>query len=127
MLTPEISNALEQLNELFSGHRIDVQPEPDGGARVVIHDLDIGPRFVPNVTWCGFAIPFQYPRADVYPHFIDAAVKRIDGQALGQGLQPATWANAPAIQVSRRSNRWDPTIDTAALKLIKVLDWLRSQ
>ena len=32
----------------------------------------------------------------------------------------------PAIQISRRSNRWNPDRDTAALKLARVLDWIRS-
>jgi hypothetical protein len=29
--------------------------------------------------------------------------------------------------VSRRSNRWNAANDTAALKLAKVIEWLRSQ
>ena len=82
-MTPEVSTAVEQLRELFSASRIDVLPESDGGARVTVHDLDIGNSFCPRLTWCGFVIPFQYPRADVYPHFIDLAVKRTDGQPLG--------------------------------------------
>jgi len=74
----------------------------------------------------GFLISFQYPRADVYPHFIDGSVSRKDGAALGQGFSATTWQDRKALQISRRSNRLDPTIDTAALKLQKVLDWLRS-
>jgi hypothetical protein len=29
----------------------------------------------------------------------------------------------PAAQVSRRSNRWNPALDTATLKLMRVLRW----
>ena len=39
-------------------------------------------------------------------------------------LGPFTGA---ATMVSRKSNRWNPAQDTAALKLAKVLDWIRTR
>jgi hypothetical protein len=125
-LTPEVSLAVDQLRESFPASRIDVEPDGEGGARVKVCDIDLGGKYTPQTSWCAFVIPFQYPRADVYPHFIDSSVKRADGQPFGPGIQMTTWANISAIQVSRRSNHWDPSIDTAALKLAKVLEWLRS-
>jgi len=32
--------------------------------------------------------------------------------------------NLPAVMVSRASHRWNPVTDTAALKLLRVLEWL---
>jgi hypothetical protein len=34
------------------------------------------------------------------------------------------WRERQVTQISRRSNRWDPAVDTAAAKLAKVLQWL---
>lgn len=124
--TPEVNAAVDQLRESFPDSRFDVEPDDQGGALVKVCDVSIGPKFTPQTTWCGFVIPFQYPRADIYPHFIDASIKRADGQPLGPGLQMTTWRGAAAIQVSRRSNHWDPLVDTAAIKLAKVIEWLRS-
>jgi hypothetical protein len=33
----------------------------------------------------------------------------------------------PATAVSRRANRWNAAVDTAAIKLTRVLDWIRRQ
>lgn len=51
-----------------------------------------------------------------------------DGRALeGQGISVATWEGAPAIQLSRRSNKWRQGEDTAAIKVAKVIQWLRTR
>ena len=39
----------------------------------------------------------------------------------------ASFQGQPAIQVSRRSNRLNPETDTAALKLLKVVTWMKGQ
>lgn len=95
---------------------------------MIVHDLDVGDQYAPSTGWLGFLITFQYPNADVYPHFLDPDVHRVDGAALGEGFQPSNnfWERA-ATQVSRRSNRWNPAVDTAAIKLARVLEWIRSQ
>jgi hypothetical protein len=59
-------------------------------------------------------------------------LKRKDGRSLGGGFNLNNqWqtlkATEPAIMLSRRSNRLNPETDTAALKLAKVLDWIRNQ
>src|SRR5438552_3210041 len=101
-MTPEVQSAIDELKQAFPGHRIDVDPEAQGGAYVVVRDLPIGDRYVPMTTWVGFLLSFQYPRADVYPHFIDSTVRRADGVGHSGGFQQTSWRNAPATQVSRR-------------------------
>jgi hypothetical protein len=39
----------------------------------------------------------------------------------------AQWQGSPALQISRRSKNLDPLVDTAALKLKKVLQWIQQQ
>jgi len=125
-MTPEVKVAIEEIKATFPDQRVDVEDEPQGGAYVVVHDLSIGTTYAPSSTWVGFVVSYQYPYADVYPHFIDGEVQRVDKQGLGGGFSNrATWQNRSAVQVSRRSNRWNPAVDTAATKLIKVLEWIR--
>lgn len=127
-MTPEVDAAIAEIKQAFWGHQVDVDPEEQGGAHVIVHDLFIGKGFVPSQSWVGFTINFQYPRSDVYPHFIDPDARRADGATFGQGISgPTDWRGRKAIQISRKSNRWDPTCDTAALKLAKILEWLKQQ
>ena len=127
-LTPDVEAAIEEIRAAFPGHTVEVTPEPQGGAYVVVDALFIGDQYTPATSWVGFLITFQYPRTDCYPHFIDAEVRRTGNQSLGEAFSgPTTWNNRPALQISRRSNRWDANRDTAALKLSKVLEWLRNR
>jgi len=126
-MTPEVQAAIEEIKATFPHHRVEVDDEAQGGAFVVVRDLDVGPTYEPNSTWIGFQIGFQYPYGDIYPLFIDAAVRRSNHQPLGEGFSGSTWRERPATMISRRTQRWNPVEDTAALKLAKVLDWLRTQ
>jgi hypothetical protein len=127
-MTPEVEAAIRELEGAFPGSGVDVEPDAEGGAFVVVNELSFGPTYEPAASWVGFQITFQYPRADVYPHFLDGALRRRDGMALGEGFSGATtWRGRPAVQVSRRSNRLDPLTDTAATKLAKVLEWVRAK
>ncbi len=126
-MTPEVEAAITEIKEAFPSLEIEVISESQGGAYVVVQNLSIGERFIPSATWIGFLITFQYPDADVYPHFIRGDLRRADGQSLPAGITgPTTWQNRSALQVSRRSNRWTAGVDTAASKLAKVLSWLRT-
>jgi len=127
-----VAEAITEIRASFSAHRVDVEPDGQGGAFVRVHDLGIGPAFTPNTSSVGFQITFQYPFADIYPHYLRSDLARADGGALTpplhQGQSFVTPAGTtPAVMLSRRSNHRDPETDTAALKLAKVLDWLRSQ
>jgi len=127
-VTPEVEAAVKEVEQSFPGCRVEVEPDSDGGAFVVVWDVSVGPTYVPETVWVGFRITFQYPRADVYPHFFDPAIRRKDGNALGEGFSNATdWRGRPVMQVSRRSNRLNPEVDTAATKLAKVLEWVRTK
>lgn len=127
-MTPEVEEAIAGLKAAFADHTVEATPDAQGGAYVVVHDLPLGPQYRPERSWVGFAISFQYPRADVYPHYTDPTLARVDGAPLGEGLQqPVPWHGCMATQISRRSNGWNAAEDTAALKLHKVLDWLASR
>jgi hypothetical protein len=127
-LTPEVEEAIAEIRQAYPGHRVEVAADGQGGAYVVVNDLEIGDQYAPSTSWVGFQVGFQYPQADVYPHFIVAGVRRLDSRALGDAFSgPTPWRNRSAIQVSRRSNRLNPATDSAALKLTKVLDWIRSR
>lgn len=127
-MTPEVEQAIAQIRTTFDGHRVQFEPEPQGGAYVIVDDVFLGDHYVPTTSWVGFLITFQYPRADVYPHFVDPQLRRDDGRALGTGFSgPVSWQGRQALQISRRSNHLNPAIDTAATKLAKVIEWVKSQ
>lgn len=126
-MTEEVAAAVEEIRAAFAEAAVTVRGDGDGGALVVVDPVDPGPSFVQDVTWVGFHITFQYPNADVYPHFVREDLSRRDGQPLGEATSPSSFDGRPAVQLSRRSNRLNPAADTAALKLLKVLEWLRSR
>jgi hypothetical protein len=124
-----VEQAIEQLRQAHPGHQLELLDEPQGGAFVIVDDLPIGERFNQKRSWIGFALAFQYPLADVYPHFLRADLELADGRELASPLnanQMMPGFDRPAVMLSRRSNRWNPARDTAALKLARVLEWLRS-
>ncbi len=126
-MKPDIVQAIQEIGAAFDGHVVDVVAEEQGGAQVIVHGVFIGPSFTPSRTWAGFTIPFQYPDADVYPLFIGGDVQRADGGLYGEAITSCTWEGRSALQVSRRSNHWNPATDTAAVKLMKVLEWLKTR
>ncbi len=124
-MTPDIEGALSELRASFPENQIEATPDEQGGAYVVISALPLGAQYQPAQAWLGFAIGFQYPASDIYPLFTDSSLARIDGAPLGEGFQQSVqWNGRETTQISRRSNRWNPAEDTAALKVAKVLAWL---
>src|SRR5215211_2993970 len=126
-MTPAVEQAVAELRAAFAGHKVEATPEGQGGAYVIVHDLHLGDQYRPTHSWVGFLIAHTYPYADVYPHFTSPDFARADGAALGEGIAQTPWRDQPATQLSRRSNHWNATADTAAVKLSKVLEWLRSR
>lgn len=128
--TPEartaVDLAIDQIREQFAGHPIAATREPGGDATIVIDDITIGEQYEPSTTWLGFRISAAYPNADVYPHYI-GPVSRRDGATHGAAVQSVTWQGRAALQLSRRSNGWNPRRDTAGLKAAKVLAWFADQ
>lgn len=124
-ITPEVKAAVAQIAAVHPNTRAD--PDGDGGAYVVVQDVRLGPAYQQCQTWVGFQISFSYPQADVYPHFVRADLSRVDGNALGEGTSSGQFRGQAAIQLSRRSNQFNPAVQTALLKLQKVLQWLNSR
>jgi hypothetical protein len=127
-ITAAVELAVAELGRAFCECSVDTSPDGQGGVFIVLRDVETSELYVQPTTWLGFHISYLYPSADVYPHYVRPDLKRRDGGAHGPGLSPTIWAfeNTPSLQVSRRSNRWDPQRDTAALKALKVLAWLRA-
>ena len=124
--------ALAEIRASHYAHKVDHEPDGQGGVFVRVYDLEIGRGFNHGTSWMGFQITFQFPFADIYPHYLRPDLERADGKALAPPLHVNNSFALPsgtvtAVMLSRRSNHRDPETDTAAVKLAKVLDWLRSQ
>ena len=126
-MKPEVKQAVGGLRRCFSEAEVTAHVNADGGAVVTIDPIDLGSAYAPQYSWIKFAISFQYPYADIYPLFVRPDVIRTDGQPHGKGISLASLEGEAALQLSRRSNRWDPAVDTAAVKVTKVIQWLKDQ
>lgn len=126
-----VQHAVEEIRNAYSGHAPDVLPDDEGGAFVKVYDLLLGEQYQTARSWVAFRITFQYPFADIYPHYCMANLARKDGRPLGEGFSQNTWkspaGDESATMISRRSNQLNAATDTAALKLAKILDWIRSK
>lgn len=128
-MNPAVCEAVTELQAAFPGHKVEAIDDGEGGAFVRVYELDYGTNYSPPSGWVTFRITHAYPHADIYPHHLPAGISRVDGSELGAGvhqqeLQMGRFCG-PSTMLSRRSPRWDPAVDTAALKLAKVLDWFR--
>lgn len=126
-MTPEVAEAIDEIRASFPEATVSIREDGEGGAFVILDPVDPGANYLQRETWIGFRITFQYPYADVYPHFVGGDLARSDGAPLGDGMSATSFEGRPAIQISRRSNRIDATTDTAVIKLLKVLKWLASR
>ena len=124
---PAVAQAIEEIRCTFEGCSLEVEADGSGGAFVVVTGVRLGCPYAQEAVWIGFQITFQYPYADVYPHFTNTELSRLDGAGLGEGFGQASFQGRPAMQISRRSNRLNPKTDTAALKLLKVVRWMRQR
>jgi hypothetical protein len=124
----EVSEGIEELKRQFSAASFDVRDDGQGGARVVMEPIVLGPKYKPEATWVGFHIPAQYPYADIYPVFIGAEVSRADGIAFAAPVTPGHhFADRSAIQVSRRNSAAQSgSTQRAATKILKILDYLEN-
>jgi len=126
-LTAEVAVAIEEIRSSFPDATVEAVDDGDGGALVFVDPVDPGPPYQQRETWVGFRVTFQYPCADVYPHFVRGDLARTDGGPLGEATSVTVFEGRHAVQLSRRSNHLDPETDTAAIKLHKVLTWLGSR
>jgi len=127
--TEAVLNAVDEVRHTFPDTTVTFEPDGAGGAWVTIAEVPLGSAFVTPTSWMVFQITFPYPEADVYPHFVRPDLQRKDGAAFGDGFALTSYgeANVSAMQLSRRSNRLNPAVDTAATKALKVLRWLEQR
>jgi hypothetical protein len=121
-LLPAVSDAIDEVRANFADQTVVSREDGEGGAYVIVEDVSLTAGYSVDRTWVGFRITFTYPNADVYPHYVRGDLVRLDGRPMPFGA--TSFEGRPALQVSRKSNRWDPRTDTAAIKLQKVLAWL---
>lgn len=124
-LKERVALAVDDLRKAFTASEVAVREDGQGGAYVVVESVSLR-GFLQAATWIGFRITFQYPYADCYPHFVASELLRADGSSpLRTGITAGhTFEGRAALQLSRRSNRLNPQLDTALLKLEKVVRWL---
>jgi hypothetical protein len=127
-MTPEVKAAVDEIAVAFGSGGVEAVEDGQGGTFVTVGNMSLdGGPYEQATTSVSFQITHTYPYADVYPHFVRHDLSRRDGKPLGQGTSMGNFRGEPAIQISRRSNRLDPTTDTALLKLCKVMRWLKSR
>ncbi|MCY4611584.1 MAG: hypothetical protein OXC38_07805 [Gammaproteobacteria bacterium] len=120
-----VTDAIEELKKAFPSSTVTYNEDGQGGAHVFVESVDIGERFVPSATWMGGHITAHHPYADIYPVFIDATVCRVDGQEFNEAVTHGhSFADRPAIQISRRNNRIQNNPQTAVAKFMKIIDFL---
>lgn len=121
-----VAAAIESLRTSFEGSAIAVEPDDAGGARVAVETVGLSALYQQSDTWIAGHLVAQLPYADIYPLFVRGDLTRRDGRPLGTGVSTAQmFLGRSAVQLSRRSNRRDPAIETAAHKFMKVIEWLR--
>jgi hypothetical protein len=123
-----VAAAVEQLRNFYGQGNVEALADSEGGAYVLVRNLDIGETYNYPSIWCRFRITYMYPEAQVYPHYINHDIKRKDGKPLGGGFSdPMMWNNHSVVQVSRTSKNWNPALDTAQIKLEKVIQWVKER
>lgn len=125
-MLPPVAEAVESMRKAFPDSVIEAKDDGSGGAYVIVEKVDLGPTYTPARTWIGGHIPPQYPYADIYPMFIGGDVRFASGAPFVAPITPNhTFCGRPALQVSRRTNRLEPTLQTAVCKFQKVLHWMK--
>lgn len=124
-MKPHVANAIQELQRAFPSSAVRGREDGKGGAYVIVEDVPIGKKYGPASTWLGGHITALYPYADIYPMFIDAGVRRLDGVAFKAPVTPnAEFERRPALQVSRRNNQTQNYPQTAVSKFLKVQQFL---
>ena len=121
----DVANAINELRRGFPDAAVWSEEDREGGAYVIVEDVDIGSRYAPTSTWLGGHLTALYPYADIYPLFMDASVRRADGVEFAAPVtQGHDFAGRPAIQISRANNHTQNFPQTALAKFVKVIHFL---
>lgn len=128
-MKPKVEAAVAELLSNYPG-RVDATDLGDGGAKIIVKGLSLaGSPFAQPDTWCGFALAYTHPYADIYPHFVRHDLSRRDRQPFCQSIHPGRpFYGQAAVMLSRRTKvlGQDNPVN-AVLKLEKVMKWLISQ
>ena len=123
-LTAEVAAALAEIEGHY-GRRVRHEPDGQGGALVVIEEIQLPASWAGQRAPLYFAIPFNFPAIAPYPYYLPQDVQ--PPPPWHQALQPIEWRGAPMIQVSLRNANWSPARDNILGCLMQVSGWLRSQ
>jgi hypothetical protein len=126
----DVQRAIDQVKAQFPKGLIEVREDGQGGAYLKVDPVDLGQVYTENtrMSWLGFHISFQYPFADVYPHHVRRDLTRADGKPLSAGMGYTRYEGfgIDSVQLSRRSNHREASLETAAHKAMKVIEWART-
>ena len=126
-MKPDVADAIEELKRAFPASAVITNEDGQGGAYVFVETMDIGVRFVPSITWMGGHITALYPYADIYPLFIDANMRWVDGKSFQEPISVGSaFDGRAAIQISRRNNQVQNSPQTAVAKFLKVIDFMEN-
>jgi hypothetical protein len=132
LLKASVREALDLLGAAYPNISLRVVPDTQGGAWVEMLEVPVGSPYSQETSFVVFLLPFNLPGTDVYPFFVCPELSRLDGAGLGPGFQltQLSWPGDPepraVMQISRRT-RGAFAMQTAAQKVVKVLDWLLTQ
>ncbi|MES2056057.1 MAG: hypothetical protein V4564_08975 [Pseudomonadota bacterium] len=124
-MNQDVTQAIAELKRAFPASELEVIDDGEGGAKFVLSNVDLGARYSPRNAWVGGHIPALYPYADIYPLFMDATVRRVDGVPFEAPItHDANFVGRTAIQISRRNNQAQQFSQTAVGKMLKIIDFL---
>jgi hypothetical protein len=118
-----VQQAIKELERLFT---VTAAPIGDGGAIVTVHGLSINEPWQPSSIDLTFEVAYNYPHAPIYPYYTTPELNRGEGAARTSALQRVTWREAQRTQISLRSNRWNPNVDTAVGAVLQVQRWFET-
>jgi len=125
----EVLKAIQAITASHPTSAVTHEGDGQGGAWVTVDPVYIGDEWAPSSTAITFRIDRLTPAVDVYPHYVPADLHRKDGGDLGLGIhqnQRRGLDNALAVMISRSTPDHNAQ-NTPAVKLEKVLEWMRSR
>lgn len=130
-MKPEVQQAIKEVQAQFLDSAVEAKEDGQGGVYVLVDPVNLGPAYTNETrhTWLGFHVSFQYPFADVYPHHVRRDLARADGRPLSEGMAHSRYEGfgRDSVQISRRSNHRDTSLEKAVHKALKVIEWARTR
>ena len=121
-----VAEAIDELGRAFRSSGISSREDGQGGAYVIVEQVDIGPKYRPETTWLGGHLTELHPYADIYPLFMAAEVCRVNGVAFEAPVTTGvSFEGRPALQISRRNNHTQHFPQSALDKFLKVQQFLK--